>query len=366
VPRPKTAVKNKRVAPHTKKTNITKSRAYGGVVDIHFHGAFGIDLMRASPDQMDELCVRLWQNGVAAFCPTTLSSPMGQMFEAVTRIGTWIKSRKNKPGAIPLGLHLEGPYISQNACGAHPKNALRAFSLSEIEALWSASQGTIKILTIAPEILSSDQLLALSRWSKKHKVVLSLGHSQATEEQAKTAFDHGFTNMTHGWNALSFHHRAPGPIGAALGRKDVCVELILDQIHVAPTVIRWTCALHGKNICFVSDCVPAAETILGSWHSFGDLKIQLKDGAGRVESGHLAGGGKLLSHLFAEWIGAEATRTGEKPLKLLARHQASLNEIPLKSLGIAPKILKNYLKNYKTRWQIDKEGQIRVMHVISG
>ena len=166
MPRPKTAVKNKRVAPRTKRST---QRTFHGAVDIHFHGAFGIDLMRATEAEMDELCVKLWENGVAAFCPTTLSSPMDQMLEAVSRIGRWITARKarNPQGAIPIGLHLEGPYLSEKACGAHPKSALRAFSLNEIETLWEKSQGTLKILTIAPELLSPSQMRELAKWAKK-------------------------------------------------------------------------------------------------------------------------------------------------------------------------------------------------------
>lgn len=324
-----------------------------GAIDLHFHGAFGLDVMTATPEQLDALSLKLWQAGVAGFCPTTVSTRYEDLKAAIARIGEWISSREksNAPGARPLGIHLEGPYIHPHACGAHPKEAIRTFSMTEIIDLWEASHHHLKILTIAPEGLDASDLSQLTSWAKKNKVILSLGHSRATAEQAEAAFAAGFSNVTHAWNALPFHHRTPGPLGAAFGRKRTYIELILDGIHVAPTIVRWTRALHpADQLCFVSDCVPAAETDKDSWHAFGPLHITYKDGACRLSDGSLAGGGHLVTELYRRWILAEAASQKRPIGQLVKESLPSLVEGPLAALGLSPA----RFKDRRVAWKVGR------------
>jgi len=165
--------------------------------------------------------------------------------------------------------------------------------------------------------------------------------------------------VTHAWNALPFHHREPGPLGAALGNPDIHVELILDQIHVDPTLIRWTLALHPESTCFVSDCVPAAATTPGTWHSFGSLQIRLHEGAGRLKEGHLAGGGLLLDQAYLKWLKSEAAhlKTEGAPAKnlqqtLLKKTLPYLTTAPLKALRIP----KNTLQKRRLSWKFSSQG----------
>ncbi len=123
VPRPKRPVKTKRSPDVRNNTLILRSR---GVVDIHFHGAFGIDLMTATPAELEELAARLGDAGVAGFCATTLSAPAKELRAVTEKLGKWIRhcsdSRfSSDRAALPLGIHLEGPFIRQGACGAHPR-----------------------------------------------------------------------------------------------------------------------------------------------------------------------------------------------------------------------------------------------------
>src|SRR5262249_25976094 len=114
-----------------------------GAVDIHFHGAFGIDLMTASFDQLDRLSLRLTARGALGFRPPTLSVPYPELRQAIRRLGHWVsvRTRDRLPGAaFPLGIHLEGPYLSPHACGAHAPRCLRKFDLHELETLWNDSQ----------------------------------------------------------------------------------------------------------------------------------------------------------------------------------------------------------------------------------
>jgi N-acetylglucosamine-6-phosphate deacetylase len=316
--------------------------------------------MIADEGELDRLAELLWQNGVGAFCPTTLTSPPSELLAAVGRLGRWIhKAKKSKKGAIPLGIHLEGPFISPHACGAHPTSMIRPLDFAELDRLWEESQGTLKILTVAPEVQTQESLKKLVQWAKKRKIVLSLGHSKATEEQAKEALKLGFTQITHAWNAMGFQHRSPGPLGAALGSPNLFLELILDQIHVSPTVMRWTLGLHGhEKTCFVSDCAPAAGAPSSpeKFYSFGSLSIQVKDGASRLANGGLVGGGHLIGEMYRNWLKTEQSHS-KKPLAILLKQSLpSLTSAPLKALGFSPKVLKNRQLRWKIRGNsIDSE-----------
>jgi N-acetylglucosamine-6-phosphate deacetylase len=343
----------KSTTPNFEKTSEKSTLQTMGLIDIHFHGAFGTDLMSASTTQLHELSAELWKQGVAGFCATTLSTPLPELTEAVQRLGRWIRSNQF-PGAIPLGIHLEGPYLNSIACGAHPIEAIRKFSSSELESLWEASLGTLKILTLAPESLSTAQLKGLVRWSQAKGIVLSLGHSKATESEAKKAFDAGFNGVTHAWNALQFHQREPGTLGAALGRKDVYLELIIDQVHVHPRVIQWTRDLHPPQaICFISDCISAGgfRKTPVVWQKFGPLQVRFKDGACRVADGHLAGGGYLLPEAYCRWVRDE-TKRGNSTLRQVFRKSIShVTKIPLRILHLS----EAGFRNRRVSWQLNSD-----------
>jgi N-acetylglucosamine-6-phosphate deacetylase len=352
VPRRKTSVKGKR--PKSKGTLLAKSL---GAIDIHFHGAFGIDLMSAQNPELDEVAHQLGALGIAGFCPTTLSVSPDELAVAVERLGRWINRAKRLPtsSALPLGIHLEGPFINTSCCGAHPPELIRKLDFDELEMLWDISQNTLKIITLAPETLVETDLDRLTKWARKNKIVLSVGHSKATEKQADHAFSSGFKGITHAWNALPFHQRAPGPIASAFKNSKSYIEIIIDQVHVAPSVISWTESLQPLNrLCYVSDCVPAAETTAGMITSFGPLKILYADGACRLANGALAGGGKVLTHAFSEWVTRLAQ--GKDVKSVLKKRLPCITEAPLFALGMKSSALKSRTVN----WALTDDGSISV------
>jgi N-acetylglucosamine-6-phosphate deacetylase len=368
VPRHKSAVKanSKKKSPHLARFAKRLGKTPGSV-DLHFHGAFGIDLMTASPEAMSDLAHQLWQNGISAFCPTTLSASPDELKQAIGRIGPWIRAihqelKNLHRMAIPLGIHLEGPFIHPDARGAHPRDAIRPVTVAELDELWELSEHTLKILTLAPETLP-DTAREIADWCRQRQVILSLGHSRATEEQATQAFNLGFSGVTHAWNALSFHHRAPGPLGAALGRKGIHVELIIDHVHVSPTVLRWTRQLHGKEpLCYVSDCVPAAATAdsdhtPGPWTCFGALQVRQEKGACYLRDGGLAGGGRLLPQMIGITIKSESQRTGQSIAKILKEHTRHWTVDPLRALKTASSLQKRILKD-QMEWISDGDGLV--------
>jgi N-acetylglucosamine-6-phosphate deacetylase len=223
----------------------------------------------------------------------------------------------------------------------------------------------LKIITLAPEILSSEELSHIVIWAEARKISLSLGHSKATENQAQKAFQRGFRGITHAWNALGFHQRAPGPLGAALGNPDLYIELIIDQIHVAPTVMEWTQKLHpARRLCFISDCAPAAAMRGAKKTTFGPLQIHLKDGAcrlyapGKPIDGALAGGGKLLTQSFCEWIHHPKVRPTFGQLK---KYLPSVTTAPLWALRIPA----SRLRGHQVQWTVSETGQVSVKPIDS-
>lgn len=330
-----------------------------GAIDLHFHGAFGVDLMSAEPKELDFLSNELWKKGVAGFSATTLSAATEDLARTVQRLGAWIRS-DSAPGAKPLGIHLEGPFINPEAAGAHPPGILRKLTMAELERLWELSQKTLQILTIAPETLDAALLRDLGRWAKKRKVRLSIGHTRCTKTEAEAAFQAGFSGVTHAWNALSYHHREPGVLGAALGRDSTYVELIPDEVHVDAGFMDWTLSLHDSGTFFVSDAAPAACTDGSHFHAFGDLQCRMKDGASRLENGALAGGGYLLPESFARWIGHEVKRKKTTAEKLLKAHLSRIHSLPLDAIFMKKAAQKAFLKRFPVAWEIAKNGKIKL------
>ena len=273
--------------------------------------------MTASSPELHDLSKKLASRGLAAYLPTTLSSDRQTLIHTVERLGEYIQRfRKDRlKGTIPLGIHLEGPFIIPKTAGAHPPGILRPASVTELENLWTASQKSLKILTLAPEIHEPKTLKAMVGWAKKNRVKLSLGHSAATRSQAVSAFDQGFTSVTHAWNAMPFHHRTPGVLGAALGRKDLFLEIIADGIHVEQNLTYQTCDLHelgGGKVCMVSDCAPAAGLPYGDRCFFGALTVESTESGCLVvdpetqKTAGLAGSGLLLPEAFSRWVSGRA------------------------------------------------------------
>ncbi|MBC7387375.1 MAG: hypothetical protein H7301_14580 [Cryobacterium sp.] len=314
--------------------------------------------MTANPKDLDFLSKKLWEKGVAAFTPTTLSATPADLLAAVGKLGSWIRSG-SAPGAVPLGIHLEGPFISPGSAGAHTKSILRPLGWKELGDLWDASLETLKIITLAPETLPEPLRIELGRWAQARKIRLSIGHTRCTERQAELALRQGFTGVTHAWNAMTFHHRDTGALGAAFGNPKVRVEIIPDGIHVSDETVGWSLRLHPEGLFFVSDATPAAGTRGGGFSTFGDLRCRLFDGASRLANGTLAGGGRVLSETFADWVTREAQRLNQRAEKILTDHLARVQEIPLDALFFKRSEKVALLSKFPVGWEISGSGKVK-------
>lgn len=222
-----------------------------GFVDLQVNGGFGHDFTSA-PETIWAAGALLPRTGVTAFAPTVVSGPPHAVGRALEVLAAGPPN--GYVGARPLGLHCEGPMLSPSRRGAHPAEHLRAPSAEVIEG-WSADAG-VRMVTLAPEL---DGSMSVIRTLRERGVVVSVGHSDATFEQAIDAFEAGATAGTHLFNAMSgLHHRAPGLVGALLSRSDVVTGLIVDGPHVHPAVVKATWLAKGsRGIALVTDAVAA-------------------------------------------------------------------------------------------------------------
>jgi N-acetylglucosamine-6-phosphate deacetylase len=229
-----------------------------GFIDVQVNGAHGVDLA-SRPDGIGEVAAVLPQYGVTAFCPTIVSSPPSVVRQALaTSCGA--------AGAVPLGLHLEGPMLNERRKGAHDARFLRSPGLDVIQG-WSGAAG-VAMVTLAPELPGA---LDVVRELRAQGVVVAAGHTDATEDEFVAGVEAGITAVTHLFNAMrSFGHRDPGPVGVTLARDDVVAGLIVDGIHVAPTAVAAARkALGPDRLMLVTDAVaalglPAGPLQLGS------------------------------------------------------------------------------------------------------
>ena len=234
-----------------------------GFIDLQVNGAMGIDVMAASAEDILRIARHLAHEGTTAWLPTVITAPLDKIEECDETIAEAIelqdelaqaalKGSAEPVGATILGMHLEGPFISPQRLGAHPPLAL----LPEGDALDRALRlQTLKLITVAPELPGS--LDAIRRLIARG-VTVSIGHTDATYEQALAGLDAGATMFTHLFNAMPpFHHRAPGPIGAATERHRPVVTIIPDGDHVHPAAVRLS---RNLRLAFVSDRLACAGT----------------------------------------------------------------------------------------------------------
>lgn len=251
-----------------------------GFIDLQINGAFGVDV-GASAAELKTLAGKLPQTGTTSFLPTAISWP-------VERYGAFlqaIEDASSNRGARILGAHLEGPFLSPARKGAHDADNLRPIDLRLLGELLDS--GVVRVMTLAPEISGSEKAAELIRESG---AVASIGHSDATYEEALRALDAGFIKGTHLYNAMSpFEHRAPGTVGALLTDDRVRTGIIADGVHVHEGALRLAYREKGPDgLALVTDAMEAAGMEEGEYVLSG-RRVSLQNGAVRLPDGTLAG-----------------------------------------------------------------------------
>ncbi len=255
-------------------------RILPGFLDVHTHGAYGFDTNDARPEGLREWMRRIPEEGVTAILPTTVTQLPEVLTAALRNVATVV--REGYEGAEILGVHFEGPYLDMEYKGAQPPEAIAEPSVEQFRKYQDAAEGLIRCITLAPE---HDREYALIRYCRENGVVVSMGHSRATYEQALLAIANGAAGMTHVFNAMSgFHPRNPGLIGAALRMRDIYGEIICDGVHSVPSVLnsffqakeRSLAVMVTDSLC-VKHCPPGGVFFLGGH----EIEVG-EDGAARL------------------------------------------------------------------------------------
>jgi N-acetylglucosamine-6-phosphate deacetylase len=265
-----------------------------GLVDIHFHGQAGYDVMSENPEDILGLSLHLKAQGLAGFLATFVSSSKEDFIRSLETVK---KIQGREKGAKILGVHLEGPFLHADRKGAHNPKHLRPPDLAEIKEWIAAGEGIVKLVTIAPELPGAHDAV---RFLVKKGVRVSMGHSTATFEQAAEAKKVGVRSVTHLFNAMNpLHHRTPGLPGFALVDDDLYTEIIADGVHVSDEIVRLVLRSRPKKkIILISDGLFITKRKDTSDIQLGGLTVRtFPDGSLRLPDGTLAGSNSTLPEI---------------------------------------------------------------------
>jgi N-acetylglucosamine-6-phosphate deacetylase len=242
------------------------------------NGYAGVDFAEADAAGYRRAGEALLEAGVTAFQPTLITAPEEELLRALHAVP------REPVGPRLLGVHLEGPFLSERRLGVHPAAARRDPDRALLERLLDA--GPVSYVTLAPELPGALELVDLLH---ERGVVVSCGHSDATAEEAARAFDRGVGTVTHLFNAMRpLSHRDPGIVGAALGRDDVVVQIVLDGHHLADETVHVVLRAAAGRVALVTDAIAAAANGDGPTRLSG-IEIEITDGVARRADGVLAG-----------------------------------------------------------------------------
>lgn len=258
-----------------------------GFIDIHVHGGSGHDVMELDASALTAIERGMFKHGVTSYLPTTVTAPLPDTMRSLENLGKAIRRSDSAPGrSRPLGIHLEGPFISHAKRGVHPPASLLPPSPQILRQLHEAAGGTISMLTIAPELNGAVQTIAEG---VRLNIRISLGHSNATFAEANAGIEAGARHATHTFNAMRpLDHREPGILGAVVSDDRVTADLIADGLHVAPSVIKLFLRAKGADrAVLITDAISATGMPDGKY-KLGGFEVEVKDDRCDLE-GKLAG-----------------------------------------------------------------------------
>jgi N-acetylglucosamine-6-phosphate deacetylase len=259
-------------------------RVIPGFIDVHIQGAGGADVLDGTEDSLKKISGTCARFGVTGFLATTVYMP-GQNNDHLKVAAA--NTGGDLGGAHLLGIHLEGPFISPEKRGLIQPGSLCAPSRDVLEMIGELTQGTLRIMTIAPELPGNLELISrLIEW----KVIASFGHSGASFDETKRGIDAGITHVTHLFNAMaSLHHREPGPLLAISERSEVSVQIIADGVHIHPEVLRFASRIFGNGrIVSITDGMQAMGLPDGEY-LYNGVRYRSIDGTARYFDGTLIG-----------------------------------------------------------------------------
>lgn len=255
-----------------------------GFIDVHTHGRAGSDTMYATFNDLNTISKATLKTGVTSFLPTTMTMPIADLQKAIQCIAD---NKDKVEGAQILGTHLEGPFFNKKYKGAQPEECMILPTVENYLSFVQDHQDLVRKISIAPELEHSIELI---HYLKDKNTVISLGHTNATYEEAQAAIDAGATSGTHTFNAMTpLTHRSPGVVGAVMINDSVYAELILDGIHVNFAAAQALLRTKGKDkLILITDSMEAAGLPDGQYR-LGTQDVFVKNGEARLANGALAG-----------------------------------------------------------------------------
>ena len=255
-------------------------------LDVHTHGAAGHDVMEATPAAMLSIGRFFATRGVGSYLATTVTAPMDATLRSLDGLASFVERGSVAGEARPVGVHLEGPFVSHAKRGVHPVASILPPTVELLERMWEAARGTIRLMTIAPELPGA---LAAIRRALELGVRVSLGHTNAMAAEARAGIAAGAVSATHTFNAMrALDHREPGVLGVVLDDEALYAELICDGVHVAPEVVRlWLRCKGLERTILVTDSMAAAGMPDGEYQ-LGGFPVQVAGGV-CLANGVLAG-----------------------------------------------------------------------------
>jgi N-acetylglucosamine-6-phosphate deacetylase len=298
-----------------------------GYFDLHIHGSAGYDVMNEAAEALPAIGQFLARHGVTSYFPTTVTAPMDATLRALERLANEIEKREStnddgKGWARPLGIHLEGPFISHARRGVHPQENLLAPTLTLFERLWQAARGRIRMMTIAPELEGASEVIAEAA---RRGVSVSMGHSDADFAAAERGIVAGARHATHTFNAMRpLAHRSPGILGAVLTDRRVSADIIADGVHLDPAIVKLFAQAKGpEQTVLITDAISATGMPDGRYR-LGSFEVDVHDGK-CTANGKLAGSVLTMDRAvrnlarFAEWDLPQAVAAASRNPARVAR-----------------------------------------------
>ncbi len=299
--------------------------AIPGLIDLHFHGCKGDDFCDGTKEAIERIAEYEASIGVTAIAPATMTLPVEELEHILETAAEYKKENTDKRRADLLGINMEGPFISPAKKGAQDERNIIPCNVEICERFLKASNGLVKFMGIAPE--ESEEAIDFIK-AVKDKVNVSLAHTNADYETAKSAFEAGANHAVHLYNAMPpFSHRAPGVVGAVYDCKHVMAEIICDGIHIHPATVRATFEMMGADrMILISDSMRATGMPDGQY-TLGGLDVRVVGKlATLVSDGAIAGSATNLM---------DCMRTVVKEMELpLETAVACATMNPAKSLGV--------------------------------
>ncbi|WJH32357.1 N-acetylglucosamine-6-phosphate deacetylase [Paenibacillus sp. CC-CFT747] len=261
---------------------------FPGFLDLHVHGGDGAGVSDGDPRSLARMCAFHARHGTTGLLLTTSTLPDERLTEALEAVRAYASSEEESMGAEALGVHLEGPFLSEAYRGAQNPEWLQAPCVEKARRWMKASGDRIRLVTLAPELPGAQEVISFFR---EKGAVVSAGHSGADYDRMEQALREGITHSTHFYNGMpGFHHRRPGIAASVWLNDEVSAELILDLQHVHPAAAQVLLRCKGLNrVCLITDAVHTAGLPDGEYWQASGRKLTVREGTVRLESGELAG-----------------------------------------------------------------------------